>query len=441
MSGRARIGTEEADGGERGGGGTVRSSVVSVGEELLLGETVNTNAAWLGRELGTVGAPVAARFTVGDEDGAIALAVSRALEAAELVLVTGGLGPTDDDRTKEAVAELLERPLESDPELLEALARRFRSFGYDRLPPSNRSQAEVPRGGDALSNPRGTAPGLWIDVGDGVVVLLPGVPREMRGIFRESVAARIRARFGDRLRPLRHRTIHTTGIPESVLADRVEERLEGYRGPVTVAFLPDVTGVDLRLTVRDVADDAEAGARLDEMEELLGPTIEGRRYDAESGDLVEAVTAALRARGWTVATAESCTGGLVAKRLTDLAGSSDVFVGGVVSYANASKIRDLDVPPRLIDEHGAVSGEVAASMVEGVVRRFGSDCGISITGIAGPEGGTEEKPVGTVWYAASVRGEIGSRRSRFPGSRADVRERSAQAALHLLLRSIERGGT
>jgi len=438
VSGRARTGTEDAGGGERGGGGAVRSSVVSVGEELLLGKTVNTNAAWLGRELGTLGAPVAARFTVGDEAGAIATAVSRALEAAELVVVTGGLGPTDDDRTKEAVAELLERPLQTDPELLEALAERFRSFGYDRLPPSNRSQAEVPGGADALPNPRGTAPGLWIDVDDGVVVLLPGVPREMKGIFRESVGGRVRTRFADRLRPLHHRTIHTAGIPESVLADRVEERLEGYRGPVTVAFLPDVTGVDLRLTVRDVADESEAGARLDEMEELLAPVIEGRRYDAESGDLVEAVTAALRARGWTVATAESCTGGLVAKRLTDLAGSSDVFVGGVVSYANASKIRDLDVPSGLIDEHGAVSEEVAAAMVEGVVRRFGSDCGISITGIAGPEGGTEEKPVGTVWYAASVRGEVEIRRSRFPGSRADVRERSAQAALHLLLRSVER---
>lgn len=440
-------GVDEGSGsspGVGGGGGRgsarVGSAVVSVGEELLLGETVNTNGAWLGRELATLGAPVVARFTVGDEEEAIRSALEWALESADLVVVTGGLGPTDDDRTREAVAGVLGLPLETDRRLLEELAERFRSFGYDELPASNRTQAEVPRGADALPNPGGTAPGLWIDVGGGTVVLLPGVPREMKRIFGEQVAERVRSRFPGRLRPLRHRTIRTTGIPESALADRVEETLSEYDGPVRVAFLPRVTGVELRLTVRGVEGEDEAASHLDRMEERLELVVGGYRYEAESGDLVEVVSSALRERGWTVATAESCTGGLVAKRLTDFPGSSDVFLGGVVSYANASKVRELGVDPATLEADGAVSEDVVRAMVRGVVERFGSDCGIAITGIAGPGGGTPEKPAGTVWYAASVRGEVEARVHRFPGGRDDVRERSAQAALNLLRRSVERAG-
>lgn len=414
------------------------SAVVSVGDELLLGETVNTNAAWLGRELAILGAPVRARFTVGDERGAIQQALRRALAAADLVVLTGGLGPTPDDLTKESVAALLDRALEIDDEVLRRLTERFRTFGYDALPESNRSQALVPEEAVAVDNPHGTAPGLVLDAGRRLVVLLPGVPREMRGLWEEGCRRIVRERLGRRLRPVFHRIIHTTGIAESVLTERVEDALPEERGPVSVGYLPRVTGVDLRFSVRGVSDRTEAKRWLDRLEDALEPVVEPYRYEAESGDLVEALAALLTATGRTLATAESCTGGIVAQRITDRAGSSAYFHGGVVSYANTSKIRELGISETDLRDHGAVSEVVARGMVRGVVERFGVDCGISVTGIAGPRGGTPEKPVGTVWYAISVDGRVEAEHRQLPGDRRDVRERSAQAALALLHRALRR---
>lgn len=439
--------SEEGGAEEEGGSGfrdapdgrdAVRSAVVTVGDELLSGETVDTNAAWIGRKLAALGAPVTRRFTVGDDDEEIRGAVARAIEGVQLVVVMGGLGPTGDDRTKEAVADLLNRDLRLDPEILGELEARFRDLGYGTLPVTNRSQAELPEGAEAIPNPRGTAPGIVFTLEEALVVLLPGVPAEMKGLFESGVEKRLRSRFSSRLRPVRHRLIHTTGIAESVLAERAEECLAGYEGPVRVAFLPDLTGVDLRLTVEGVGPAPEAATLLDEVEGLLEPVLGGHRFHAESGDLVEALARALETRAWTLATAESCTGGLVAKRLTDRPGSSSFFLGGVVSYSNPSKARELGVAAELLERYGAVSEEVARAMVQGVTVRFEADCGIAITGIAGPGGGTEEKPVGTVWYAARAGERVEARLTRFPGDRKDVRTRSAQAALHLLHRMLRR---
>lgn len=422
-------------------GGGVRAALVTVGDELLLGQTLNTNAAWLARELSDLGAEVIRSVTVGDGRSAIRGAVEEACEVADLVVVTGGLGPTEDDRTREVVADHFGRELVVDEELLDGLRRRFEEAGFGELPPRNVSQAEVPRGADALPNPHGTAPGLVLTEGGVVVVLLPGVPREMKGIFRESLADRLREAFPRRLRAVRHRTIHTTGIAESVLAERVDEHLPETLGPVSVAFLPDEHGVDLRLTARGVGDEAEAREWLDRVEEAVRPAVDRYRFEApETGDVVEAVARALEESGRTLAVAESCTGGLVAKRLTDRAGSSAYFLGGIVAYENRIKTALLDVAAGVLEEHGAVSEEVARAMALGVARRLGADAGVGITGIAGPTGGTEEKPVGTVSYAASVGDEVEVRTRRFPGDRESVRERSAQAALALLLRLLERTG-
>ena len=418
--------------------GTPSAAVVSVGDELLLGETVNTNQAWLGRALVRTGLTVRAGYTVGDDEDEIRSTVRRALDRAEVVLVTGGLGPTPDDRTKEAVADLLGRELELRQDLYDALEARFREWGFDRLPPANRSQAEVPAGARLLRNPRGSAPGLLMEAEGSIVVLLPGIPREMEAIWEEELEEALQDRFGSRLRPTFHRMIHTTGIPESVLSDSVEEALPDETGPVSVAFLPRATGADLRLSARGVESEAEAEEWLDRIETVLDPVVEGHRYDSPRGDLVDAVARALLDSGRMLAVAESCTGGLVAQRLTDRPGSSEYFLGGVVSYSNESKIRDLGVPEDLIRRHGAVSEEVVRAMASGVTDRFGSEAGIAITGIAGPEGGTEEKPVGTVWYASRIDGVTESRVFRFPGDRQSVRERSAQAALHLLLRGLRR---
>jgi nicotinamide-nucleotide amidase len=413
-----------------------RAALVTVGDELLLGRTVDTNAAWLGRELAGLGIPVVRRHTVGDEASEIHHAVSDALAVADLVLVTGGLGPTPDYLTRDAVASLLGRPLREDAEVLEHLRARFRDRGVPELPEPNRRVAQVPEGARKLTNPHGTAPGLAMEADDALVVLLPGVPREMRGIFGADLVSVLRAHFGARLRPVHTRTIRTTGIPESLLGQRIEERLGQGTGPVGLAFLPDEKGVDLRLTAFDM-DRAEAERRFGQIEEALADILAPWRFEAPEGDLVEAVTAALRNGGRTLAVAESCTGGLVAKRMTDLAGASDVFLGGVVAYANEVKTGQLGVDPSVLAAHGAVSEVVARGMAEGVARRFGADAGVGITGIAGPGGGTEEKPVGTVWFAAALGDRVVARRERFPGDRRSIRERAAQAALFLLLRLLE----
>jgi nicotinamide-nucleotide amidase len=418
----------------------LRAAIVTVGDELLLGETVDSNAAWLGRELSSLGIPVVERLTVGDVDDDIRRAVRRAMERADLVLVTGGLGPTEDDRTRPAVADLLGAPLRVDPDLLAALEARFRSRGFTRLPPLNRSQAEVPEGASILANPRGTAPGLALLTDGGVlVVLLPGVPAEVRDIARGDLRSVLARTFSDRLRPLHHRLIHTTGIAESELAGRLEDALPGDMGPVSLAFLPDPRGVDLRLTARGV-DEAQAREWLDRVEAALSPVVVPFRFEAETGDLVEAVSRALEDADLVMAAAESCTGGLVAKRMTDRPGSSRVFRGGIVAYANQIKIDVLGVDAATLESEGAVSEPVARQMALGACRVLDAPVGVGITGIAGPEGGSDEKPVGLVWYAVSVRGRVEARSQVFGPDREGIRERSAQAVLADLLRRLEAAG-
>jgi nicotinamide-nucleotide amidase len=416
--------------------GSVRAVIVTVGDELLLGHTVDTNAAWLGGELGALGVRVVRRYTVSDEEPEIRWAVRDAMGAADLVLVSGGLGPTPDDVTRDAVAGLLHRPLRTDPDVLESIRARFLEAGMQELPEPNRRVAQVPEGARKLPNPVGTAPGLALETGGALVVLLPGVPRELRSIIEGSLGSLLSRHFPGRLPPTLSRTLHTSGIPESLLAQRVRERLPEGTGDVRMAFLPDIRGVDLRLTVTGM-DPVEAGRHFEELERKLGPILDPWRFHGDRGDLADAVVVALRARDTDLAVAESCTGGLVAKRLTDIPGASDVFLGGVVAYSNEAKIRHLGVDAGTLERHGAVSADVAQAMAEGVVRAFDAGAGLGVTGIAGPGGGTAEKPVGTVWYAAWYGGRCAVRGERFPGDREAVRERSAQAALMLLLRLLE----
>ncbi len=410
---------------------------MAVGDELLLGETVDTNSAWLARELHGLGMSVEAKFTVGDRGADVQQAVAAALQRADAVLVTGGLGPTPDDVTRHAVADLLSRDLRVDASLRDALEARFRDRGYDRMPETNVQQVQVPTGAIVLPNPIGTAAGLVLEDGGRCVILFPGVPAELKRIFTESASAYLEASFAGRLRPTRHRNVYTTGIPESELALRLAPLQDEGLGRAELAFLPGVAGVALRVTVRDVADADRAARLLDRAEALLEPIVGAYRYRARSGDLVEAVAEALRRAGKRLATAESCTGGGVAKRLTDRAGSSDYFVGGVVSYSNDAKVTLLGVDAGVIEREGAVSQPVAEAMALGAAGRLGAEAGLGITGVAGPEGGTDAKPVGTVWYAVSLDGRVVARKERFPGDRAFVRARAGQAALALLLRMLE----
>ncbi len=411
-----------------------------MGDELLAGFTVDTNGAWLGRRAASLGLPVRAKLVVGDDAPAIKGALARALELADVVLVTGGLGPTRDDITRPVVAEALGRPLRADEALLDELRTRWATWRRTPLPAGNERMALVPEGALVLPNPVGTAPGLVLrHADDRIVVLLPGVPAELRGLFEESVEPLLRQQLGDRLPPLVHRVFHTTGIAESSLAERIDAGVSGRTGSVSIAFLPRITGVDVRLTARATPDDPHANLLLDQAEALVEPILRPYRYPARSGDIVECVAAEMTASGRTLAVAESCTGGLVARRITDRAGASAYFVGGVVAYADEVKRARLGVSGELLTRHGAVSEEVARAMARGVTEAFGTDAGLAVTGVAGPGGGSAEKPVGTVWYALHMAGDTLARRGVFPGARVAVRERAAQAALALLYRTLRDG--
>lgn len=414
-----------------------RAVVVGVGDELLFGQTIDTNGAWLAQELSGIGLQVIRRWVVADVREEIQEAVAQGLELGDLVLLTGGLGPTPDDLTRPAVAEVLKAPLEEDPALLAALEERSRARGYPDLPPNNRLMALIPRGARVLENPQGAAPGLILDGGDGkACILLPGPPREMMGTFAIGVPPFLRETFGSRLAPAYHRVIHTTGIPESVLARKMEPLLPPDMGPVSIAFLPELRGVRIRLTVRG-GEEAEARSWFDLVEKPLKKLLEPYRFHAASGELAEALGASLLSARATLAVAESCTGGLIAKRITDHPGSSRYFLGGVIAYDNAVKVELLGVPEELLEKEGAVSESVAEAMARGVARRFGAQAGIGVTGVAGPGGGTEEKPVGTVWYAACFRDRTVARHERILGDRETVRERGAQGAMDLLFRLLE----
>ena len=405
--------------------------LVTIGTELLLGFTVDTNGAELARALSAAGVTVIRRTSVSDNADAIREAVRDGLERTGTVITTGGLGPTRDDISKHAVAELFGVPLEFDEGVWGALVERFARIG--RVPvESNRSQAEVPRGATVLRNRWGTAPGLWIQGAPGLVIMLPGVPGEMRKLLEHEVVPRLAGRADGRV--IRSRLVRTTGIPESTLAERMGE-IEREIAPLSLAYLPGLDGVDLRVSAWQLPPD-EADARLAAAAALLQERGAEYVYGEGEADLAELVLDAARRRGVRIATAESCTGGLVGSRLTEIPGSSDVYVGGVVAYANELKTGVLGVDPALVAEHGAVSEPVAAAMARGAIQRLGADAAVSVTGIAGPGGGSEAKPVGTIWYGVAFEGRVDAHRSLLPGTRHDIRARAAQAALHLLLRRL-----
>lgn len=410
----------------------MKLEAVTIGTELLLGLTVDTNAAEIGRAMAAAGVDVVRHTSVADRPDAIRDALTIALGRADVVLATGGLGPTSDDLTKDVAAGLFGRRLVHDPAVLAALEERFRRIGRWPMPQANRAQADVPEGALVLPNPRGTAPGLWLEDAAGrVLVLLPGVPHEMRGLLHEQVLPRLAGRVHGTV--VRSRALRTTGVAESALAARLGG-VEDAIAPLTLAYLPGTAGVDLRVTAWHLEPD-EADRRLAAALGLIAPRLGGDCYAEDDTDLAAVVLSALAGR--TLAVAESCTGGLLGGRITAVPGASTTFLGGVVAYANAVKTDFLGVPPATIADHGAASEAVVLAMAEGAQRRFETDAALAITGIAGPEGGTADKPVGTVWVAARYGGQARAVRRVMPGDRREIRERAAQAALDLLRRLIQ----
>ena len=409
--------------------------LVTIGDELLLGFTVDTNGAYIAKELAAMGIQVVRRTSVGDDAAQITSAVTEALARTGAVITTGGLGPTSDDITKPAIAAIFGMRIQLREDLLETLRKRWKARGLPgELPESNRSQAEIPEGADILTNRYGTAAGLLLEnAAKQWVAMLPGVPREMRGILQEELIPRLTARTGSG-GVLRSLTIRTNGLPESTLAERIAEPASSL-GDIRLAYLPGFDGVDLRLTI-SARDQAAADAELRSAAVKLRAPIERYVYGEGDTDFASVVLEECRSRKLHLAVAESCTGGLLSVRLTDVPGSSDVFVGGVVAYDNRVKVSELGVAQAVIDKAGAVSEVVAVAMAKGARKKFSCDIAVGITGIAGPGGGTPEKPVGFVWIA--VEGPVPRVKSFVFGcDRQEIRFRAAQAALGMIRRQFQ----
>ena len=406
--------------------------IVTTGEELLSGATLDTNAAIIAQALEPLGLRVVRSTTVGDDAGSIADALASALARTGVVITTGGLGPTSDDTTKAAAAAVFGRPLEFRDDLWARLKERWARRG--RIPETNRRQAEVPAGAEVFPNPRGTAPGLAIeDERLGLCILLPGPPLEVEGLLRGAIVPFLAVRAsGESRRPFR-RQLRTTGVAESAMAERLARHLDDLA--LDVACLPEVDGVDIRLTGW-ASDEAEVASRLDEAVKRLREIFGLHIYAEGSRDLAQVVGDLLRERGLTLAVAESCTAGLIARRLTDFSGSSDYFWGGMIVYDDRAKVKLLGVSEETLRQHGAVSEETAREMAEGAWRRSGSLAAIAVTGIAGPAGGTEAKPVGTVWLAVRLEKVTVAKRRYYPGTRHMVCAQAAQGGLDLLRRTL-----
>lgn len=414
----------------------MRIEVVTVGDELLLGYTLDSNAAHLARELAAVGVEIVRRSTCGDDAGAIADAVREALDRTGAVITTGGLGPTSDDLTKPSIAALFGRRMVLDEKHLEWMRRRWANRWPDRpMPDANRQQAMIPEGARKLINRHGSAPGIWLEDERGRwVAMLPGVPREMRGMLADTLLPLIAARLGGVQHVVRSRTLRSSGVAESLVAEKIAA-LPGGVGDVELAYLPTVDGVDLRATVRNVAP-SEADERLSQATARLRAALGDAIYGEDNADLAAVVLDLCRTRGVSIGLAESCTGGMLGERLTAIPGSSDVVRGGVIAYANDVKGSLLGVSDDVLAEYGAVSEPVVRAMAAGVRKLLGVDAALAITGIAGPGGGSAEKPVGTVWLALDLRGDVEAVLLRLWGDRTEIRQRSAQGALDLLRRAL-----
>lgn len=404
------------------------ATILTIGDEILIGQIVDTNSAFISRRLNDAGLTVVERDSIGDDSEEITAALDRALSRSDVVVITGGLGPTKDDITKSVLAAYFGVPLVRDDESYRLTEKMLADRGIE-FNGLNRDQALVPAGSRVFPNRNGTAPGMWIERGGKVVVSLPGVPYEMKAIMDEQVMPALREHFN--LRYNIHRTLITFGLAESVLADRIASWEDALPAYMHLAYLPNPTAIRLRLSAYNVdggTAEKEIGEQFAKLERIIGPYIVGY------GDITvqEVVAALLKERGATLAAAESCTGGRIASKFTAMAGASDYFLCGVVAYGNASKTGILGVDASAIEEHGVVSREVAEQMALGARRISGSDFAVSTTGIAGPSGGTPEIPVGTVWMAVSTPEGIFSRKMIYGKLREQNMERASASAINLL---------
>jgi nicotinamide-nucleotide amidase len=409
----------------------MHACIIAVGSELLTPFRVDTNSLAITERLNTIGYAVRLKTIVGDTVDELAQVVSSALVWADLIVLTGGLGPTEDDVTRDAVARVLQVPLEEDRAVVERIRARFVRRGMT-MPDINRRQAMVPRGATLLDNANGTAPGLWIEHGRTAIVLLPGPPREMTSMLDAVIAERLAPRSGGA--GLFRRVMKITGRTESDVDQQAQPIYGAWTSraiPISTTILAMLGQIELHLTARAesrASADAALDAAVAELRTALGDAV----YSVDGRPLEAVVGALLRARRATIAVAESCTGGLLASRLTDVPGSSDYVERGAVCYSNRAKTEWLGVTEALLARHGAVSEQVAEAMAAGIRSRAGVTVGVGVTGIAGPGGGTAEKPVGTVAIAVQTDDDARVRTFQFTGGREMVKFQASQAALNLV---------
>lgn len=413
----------------------MRAYLITIGNELLIGDTINTNVAWLGSFLSRYNIEPVKAITIGDSKQQIVEALSEALNNSEFVILTGGLGPTHDDITKKTIAEYFGVGYKEHPPTREFIEKIFKKRGIP-ISPSNYDQAKVPENCEVLFNKNGTAPGMWFDIGNSSLAVLPGVPIEMKGLMEEHVLPRFKTKMGIGLYSLRH-YFQTAGIGESTLSDLVIGDLNSYLSNGTqLAYLPHTHGITLRVSC--IAEDKEkAHTKVDPLIQHIRNKahdfIFSEEYDAS---LESVVGSLLTEKELTIATAESCSGGLIGSKITDIAGSSTYYIGGIVAYSNELKHHLLDVPLELIQQHGAVSKEVALAMAKGVALKTKASIGIATTGIAGPGGGSTEKPVGLVWFGYYDGTHHFALKVQFFKNRVQNKERTALVALDLVRRVI-----
>ncbi len=407
------------------------AEIIAIGSELLTPTKTDTNSLWLTEKLNEIGIEVKLKTIVGDDEMRLEETIRDAVSRSHIVITTGGLGPTEDDITRKVSAKALDKKLIFKENLFEDLRTRFRSYGYE-MPEKNKSQAYIIEDSKILPNPNGSAVGMMSDLDGKFLVVLPGPPRELKPMFEMHVLPKLKESAGEIF--VRRRSLRVSGMGESSLDELIAPIYTQYKNPQT-ATLFNKTEIEIQLTAQGKTS-SEADKLNEEVANKIADKL-GIAVFALNGEKMEEVIGRLLTdRGKTLSVAESCTGGLIGERLTNVAGASKYFIEGVVAYHNDAKVRTLNISPELIEKHGAVSKEVAEAMAKGMRERAATDYAVSITGIAGPDGGTDEKPVGTVFVGYADKEQTKSLRLKLPGDRNLIRWRSSQAALDYLRRKI-----
>ncbi|HET7817824.1 MAG TPA: competence/damage-inducible protein A [Bacteroidia bacterium] len=417
----------------------IKAEIISIGDEILIGQITNTNAQWMAQQLTLIGISVSHLITVGDNKEDILKAFTDAQRRSGIILITGGLGPTSDDLTKPTLCEFFNTKLIFNEEVFEMVKKRFALFNVV-MPESNRGQAEIPENCTVIKNKNGTAPGMWFDVNTSIFVSLPGVPYEMKAMMEEFVLPELKNRFQKEV--IIHKTVYTQGLGESSLAEKIKSWEESLNSTnIKLAYLPSPSQVKLRLSVKGNNKqqlNLLVDEKISELRKLIPELIFAvEEYGKEPESLEKTIGELLRKKKQTLAVAESCTGGYIGHLITSIAGSSDYFNGGIIAYANDIKTNVLKVDVSTLQTNGAVSKEVAEQMASGVRQRLKADFGIATTGIAGPTGGSNEKPVGTVWIAVATPDALVSEKFSFGDSRERTIRRAGLSALNMLRTLLE----